>query len=179
MLRLAGGIMILTGSVGLGVWYRSRLYERIETIKYLIYVTELFISNISFNKATMPECCLRAGEQLKSDKLSAGLALSEGLIAVHEIMSGNEGYEFDVIFEKTMLRYMEKCTLERTDIEDFMKIARTGIYSDLCVQLKALENIKSTLTEKAEVLKKDVDNKGRIMLGLGTLGGIFLLIVLL
>jgi hypothetical protein len=135
----------------------------------------------------MPECCLLAGEQLKADKAGQSFlsgtmvssVLAEGLLAVHELMCGNGGYEFDMIFENTMRERLEKLTLERTDIEDFMKIARTGGCSDCLLQLKIFRNVKDILTGRAEALKKDAENKGRIMMGLGTMGGIFLLIVLL
>jgi hypothetical protein len=60
-----------------------------------------------------------------------------------------------------------------------LKISGTGIYSDSMMQLKAMENIKRSLESTRDTLKKEVDNKGRIVIGLGTLGGIFLLIILL
>jgi hypothetical protein len=171
----------------MGICFRRQFYERIEAVNILIFVTELFISNISFSKSTMPECCLYVGNHMKSQKREKAFAsgeniysvLSVSLTEVHELVCGREGCNFDTAFCESVGKALRDFPLKRSDIELFLKISGTGIYSDSMMQLKAMENIKRSLESTRDTLKKEVDNKGRIVIGLGTLGGIFLLIILL
>ena len=47
------------------------------------------------------------------------------------------------------------------------------------MQIKALERIRDDLNDKVSELKNEVENRGRIAVGLGALGGLLLVIVLL
>lgn len=170
--------MILTGTLGLGIWYRSRFYERVEILCKLIGIIDLILSEISFSKATMPECCMQAGMSMCSGG-EAERKLGNALLKVHELMGRSEGVPFEKAFRETMGECLKTLTLEDQDIAVFLKIANTGSYSDGQMQLKALERIRNDLSDTVSELKKEVENRGRIAVGLGAMGGLLLVIVLL
>ncbi len=170
--------MILLGTVGLGIWYRNRFYERVEILGRLIEIIDLFLSEINFSNATMPECCARIGIRLSAGN-AADRRLGASLIKVHELMSGSDGVSFDKAFGGTMGECLKEFVLEAGDIEKFLKLSGTGGYSDGQMQLKALEKIRYDLSDTASSLKSEVENRGRIAVGLGAMGGLLLVIVLL
>lgn len=171
-------MMILIGTLGLGIWYRNRFYERVEMLCKLIEIIELFISEVNFSKATMPECCAHVGRRMCSGG-ETDKKLGNSLMKVHELMDGNEGVPFDKAFSETMGKCLEDFVLESTDIAVFLKISCTGSYSDGQMQLKALERIRDDLKDTVSELKSEVENRGRIAVGLGAMGGLLLVIVLL
>lgn len=170
--------MILMGTLGLGIWYRNRFYERVEMLSKLIEIIDLFLSEINFSKATMPECCAQVGIRMCGGN-ETDRKMGNSLIKVHELMSRNEGITFDKAFSETMEECLSTFVLEDTDIADFLKISHTGSYSDGQMQIKALERIRDDLKDKASELKSEVENRGRIAVGLGAMGGLLLVIVLL
>jgi stage III sporulation protein AB len=168
-----GGIMILTGTVGLGIYFRNRFYERIEILKKLILIIDLFLSEIDFNKATMPECCLYAGQKITD------MTLGKALINVHDRMKENDGLSFESAFKESFGKCLPEFPLEKCDINDFLKVAETGSFRDGQLQLKALHKIKDDLTERLTELKERAEDRGRIAIGLGVMGGFLLVIILL
>lgn len=170
--------MILMGTLGLGIWYRNKFYERVEILCKLTGIIDLFLSEISFSKATMPECCAQVGIRICAGD-ETDRKLGNSLIKVHELMGRNEGITFDKAFSETMSECLSTFVLEGTDIADFLKISGTGSYSDGQMQIKALERIRDDLNDKVSELKNEVENRGRIAVGLGALGGLLLVIVLL
>jgi stage III sporulation protein AB len=183
-----GGIMILTGTVGLGIYFRNRFYDRIEVLKKLILIIDLFLSEIDFNKATMPQCCLFAGEKLLGDNVKESyikkctetdMILGKALINVHDSMKENDGLTFETAFKEEVGKCMAGLTLEKCDINDFMRVAETGSFRDGQLQLKALHKIKDDLTERVTELKENAQDRGKIAVGLGVMGGFLLVIILL
>ena len=51
MLRLLGGGMILTGCLGLGVWYRQQFILRLKAIRIMVEILEILMSEIGYGKA--------------------------------------------------------------------------------------------------------------------------------
>jgi len=170
--------MILIGTLGLGLWYKNRFYERVEMLCKLIEIIDLFISEINFSKATMPECCAQVGMRMCSGS-ETDRKLGGSLVRVYEIMQGSEGIPFDRAFGGIMGKSLEAFVLESADISTFLRISCTGNYCDSQMQLKALERIRNELNDTVSELKNEVENKGRISVGLGAMGGLLLVIVLL
>ena len=65
MLRILGAGFILAGCTGIGLFYKQRFHEALWHLRYMEQVLERFISEIRYDKATLPECCKRIGERTK------------------------------------------------------------------------------------------------------------------
>ena len=56
MLKAVGAVMILTGCIGTGLWYRSRFLGRIRALRQLAAILELLCSEIRYGRETLWTC---------------------------------------------------------------------------------------------------------------------------
>ena len=54
-MQMLGGGMILCGCLGLGMWYRGQFLMRLHMTRELICLLEQWISEIRYNRSTLPE----------------------------------------------------------------------------------------------------------------------------
>ena len=60
--------MILCGCLGLGMWYRGQFLMRLHMTRELICLLDQWISEIRYNRSTLPEGCRQIGRQ-REDRL--------------------------------------------------------------------------------------------------------------
>lgn len=178
MVRFLGGVMILLGTVGLGFRYRDQFYERVKVLCKLIHILEMMKSEIGYSKSTMPECCLHIGKTImgmdRTDRV-----IGEGMVQVYELMRKNDGYSFSYIFKNVMKDKLCTFSLVKSDVEAFLSVADNGDYHDPEMQIGSIDIVRERLINTLQDLKKEVEGRGRIAVGLGILGGLFLLIILI
>ena len=64
-MQMFGGGLILIGCLGLGLWYRQQMVLRLHFTRELICILEQWISEIRYNRSSLPECCRQIGRQRK------------------------------------------------------------------------------------------------------------------
>ena len=67
-MQMLGGGMILCGCLGLGMWYRWQFLMRLHMTRELICLLDQWISEIRYNRSTLPEGCRQIGRQ-REDRL--------------------------------------------------------------------------------------------------------------
>jgi len=67
-MQMLGGGMILCGCLGLGMWYRGQFLMRLHMTRELICLLDQWISEIRYNRSTLPEGCRQIGRQ-REDRL--------------------------------------------------------------------------------------------------------------
>ena len=63
-MQMLGGGMILCGCLGLGMWYRGQFLMRLHMTRELICLLDQWISEIRYNRSTLPEGCRQIGSCL-------------------------------------------------------------------------------------------------------------------
>ena len=131
-MQMLGGVLILSGCFGLGLWYRQQFLGRLHTIRELIRILEQWISEIRYNSATLPECCRQIGRQ-REDRLG------EICAEVYREYTKTEGSSFLEIAEESFRRQLRTLPLKKEDIEEFLRFAGKEGYVDESMQIKSIE----------------------------------------
>ena len=168
-MRLAGAVMIFTGCLGMGLLYRERLQGRIRALQKL--VLELLNSEIRYGRSTLPECCLRVGEQLDD-------SFGRALISVWQESQEKDGISFPQLFTENMERVMREMPLTDTDRTTFLQFIPPQGFADGQMQQRAAQVCGQRLEKTKEGLERDSREKSRIAVGLGAMGGLLLILIL-
>ena len=143
-MQMLGGVLILSGCFGLGLWYRQQFLGRLHMIRELIRILEQWISEIRYNSATLPECCRQIGRQ-REDRLG------EICAEVYREYTKTEGSSFLEIAEESFRRQLRTLPLKKEDIEEFLRFAGKEGYVDESMQIKSIELSRQELEHTAEV----------------------------
>jgi len=172
MLRVIGGIMIVSGCLGLGMWYRLQFVQRLQNLRILLGILELLTSEIRYGKSTLPECCKHVGERQQEPYRSS-------LLSVYESMEENRGECFESVFCSRMEECFRQLPLQKEDVEHFLGFVRGNGFADGQMQLKNIESSKELLKLTVGGLEKENAEKCRMAVGLGAMSGLLLIIILL
>lgn len=170
-MRILGGLLILSGCFGLGLWYRQQFLGRLHTIRELICILEQWISEIRYNSATLPECCRQIGRQ-REDRMG------EICTEVYREYIETEGCGFLEIAEISFRRQLQTLPLKKEDIEEFLRFTGKEGYADEIMQIKSIELSRQRLEHTAEVQQQEITQKCRLSVGLGAMSGMLLLLIL-
>lgn len=172
MLRIAGCFLTAAGCVGLGCWYRWQFQQRLAHIRILVSIMDMMMSEVRYSKATLPECCVRLADRLEEPYRSS-------FLMVQEEMARRTGEAFGELFERQMKRGLEQAPLGREEKELFLEFAGGCGYEDARMQLTSMEQYRERLQAICDSLAREVSQKGKMAVGLGTLGGLLLVIIFL
>lgn len=171
MVREAGGLMIISGCLGMGLWYRARFGERIRVLRSLGRILELLSSEVRYGRATLPECCGHVAKSLTG-------SFSAAFLAVGRRMEENGGDSFGEVFREELGKVLGGLPLLESDREAFLQFAGQTGFSDCQMQLRALEQSGELLRNIWEKLEREHEGKCRMAVGLGAMGGLLLLLLL-
>ncbi len=171
MLKVIGAVMILTGCVGTGLWYRSRFLGRIRTLRQLAAILELLCSGIRYGRETLPECCGRVASRLPEEYRGAFQRIADR-------MRENTGESFAAVFAEETGKVLETLPLKEADRQEFLRFAAQGSFADGEMQLRVIEQSREQLLKTEAVLEGESANKCRMAIGLGVMSGLMIILVL-
>lgn len=172
MLRIPGGIMIVAGCLGLGMWYRNQFILRLKNLRILQGVLEMLMSEISYGKATLPECCKHIGDRCQEPLRSC-------FLEIYQRMQENMGEGFQEVFCDKMEACLKEVPITGEDKDNFLAFAKGKSFEDGRMQLRTIERSKELLGNTIESLARENGEKCRMALGLGAMSGLLLVIILL
>lgn len=172
MLKLIGAALVTAGAAGLGISYRQDLKDRLYHTKCLYTILELLESEISYSKAALPEACRMISYRTKKP-------YSSGLYNVWKIMNSNSGLTFSLVWKQEMGKCMHDIPIGSTEKEEFLNFADSTGYADNQMQLKMLEKCKKSVGEAIKHQEERMENKSKVVMSMGLIGGLLLTIVLL
>lgn len=172
MLRLAGCILTVSGCVGLGYWYRQQFTGRLHHLRILITILDMMMSEVRYSKASLPECCRQLAGRLEEPYQGS-------FQKIWEETRENAGEPYDDIFKRNMQACMGQVPLGKEEKKLFLEVSGRFGYEEARMQLNSMEQCKEQLKGLAARLEREVGEKGRMAMGLGTLGGLLLIIILL
>lgn len=171
MLRILGAGFILAGCTGIGLFYKRRFHEALWHLRYMEQVLERFISEIRYDKATLPECCKRIGERTKQP-------YGEALVKIYEAMLWDEG-DFAKNWKSIMGGAVAGLPLAVEEKRPFLEFADNNNMSDNLMQIKVLEQYRDMLDINIKNREADLEKQGRMASGLGVMAGLLLTVILL
>ena len=171
VLKGLGAIIVFTGCLGLGLWYREQFSGRIRALRMLGNILELLASQVRYGRATLPECCRHVAAQLEPPFVQA-------FRGVAEKMQENTGASFATVFRERMEEPLKGLPLTGEDREIFLQFASETGYLDGQMQLRAMEQSEELLAGTVERLEKENADKCRMAVGLGIMGGLLLILML-
>ena len=172
MLRIIGAFCIIAGSTGIGFWYRGQLKEALYHLHYMERLLGLFIGEIRYQKATLPECCRQIGEKAKEPYRSA-------LLAIYEALKAHDGYGFAEKWQEIMGSALADLPLKRSEKDLFLGCFGGYEFSDGTTQQRMLEQSGDMLATAAKSREANLEKQGHLAAGLGVMGGMLLTVLLL
>ena len=163
--------MIFSGCLGLGMWYRLQLSGRIKTLRILRNILELLASEVRYGRATLPECCGHSARYLPAP-------FDEVFRSIGKRMEENTGISFGDVFREEMENVLKNLPLKEEDREHFVQFTSQTGFIDGQMQLHAIEQSAGLLHATEEKLVKENNEKSRMAVGLGAMGGLLLILML-
>lgn len=163
--------MIVTGCLGLGIWYRGQFLGRIRALRLLQTILELLGSEIRYGRAVLGECCGRTAARLPSP-------CGEAFRRIEARMKENSGEAFETIFRECMGAALAKMPLTEEDREDFFGFVPGNGFTDGQMQIRMIEQSGERLAQRTEKLERESAGKCRMALGLGAMSGLLILLIL-
>lgn len=171
MLKTVGAVMILTGCLGLGMWYRSQFLGRLKNLRILQQILDLWESEVRYGKATLGECCLRMQKQLRDPFKSCFEELDKRLREA-------DGESCGKIFRSVLEDRMKELPLQQADREAFLQFIPEDGYVDGELQLISIQRSRAMLESTIGKLERENGEKCRLALGLGAMSGVLLILIL-
>lgn len=172
MLKIIGAMLVILGSTGFGAACRQEMVQTLQHTVCLQEILDLIKSEVEYSKSSLPEACRMAGVKTAEPYRSA-------LLHVAEQMRENAGISFPKVWEQEMKHCLAKLAVKKKDRELFLRFAQSTGYADRQMQLRALEQYSMLLKQSVEAQREELLKKGRVVMSMGLISGVFLTIVLL
>lgn len=165
-------MLVVAGCSGLGIWYRARLQDGIIQLQRLKQLLELLMSEIRYHNATLPESCRLAGKRMPRP-------WGEALLQIWEKLEKDMGMGFGESWREEIGLHLEDLPISEREKEVVLGVAECEGFCDAAMQLSALEQHRDLLEDTIKRRKEQLQEQGRMAVGLGILGGLLLVIVFL
>lgn len=172
MIRIAGCVLVAGGCIGLGLFYRNRIEERIRNLILLSRILEIMESEVRYSRASLSECCLKLSERIPDPYGGC-------FLRIFRESQENRGISYGEIVQKYLTPVLEETSLGETEKNLFMDTMRSTGYEDIVLQIGRLSNCKEQIERILEKVQREAPGNRRTAVGLGILSGFFLIIVLL
>lgn len=172
MIRVLGFSLIGVSCSGLGVWYAWNLRQRLHHLHAMNRILELLVSLLQYGKSTLPECCCQLASQVEEPYSSA-------FARIWQELSENRGSGFAQVYERIMGEALQEPALQEQDRQLFMQCMLDQGGSDGEAGVRLIRRQQQLLQERITRLEAENREKSRMAVGLGTLGGLLIIIILL
>ncbi len=172
MLRVAGAVLLMAGCIGSGWSAKERLKKNLDDLYRIRQIFQMFQSEIAYNRAPLPEACMRIGNRLEEPYRSALLSVREEMLADH-------GESFLNIWDRQIGICMRKLSLAEADKRLLLDFGSCIGYIDGKMQTQAVEQYIHKLDISIGRMEKDMADKCKVIMSLSIMGGLLLAIILL
>lgn len=172
MVRVAGFSMIGLSCSGLGIWYAWNLQQRMYHLHIMNRIIELLISLLQYGKSTLPECCCQLAGQVEEPYRQA-------FQQVYQELTDNRGSSFTEVYGRVMGEALRQIPVRDQDRQLFLQCLLEQGGGDSESRVRLIRRQQELLRERISGLEAERREKSRMAIGLGTLGGLLLIIILL
>ncbi len=172
MIRLVGYSLIGLSCSGLGIGYAWNLRQRLYHLHTMNRIMELFISLLQYGKNTLPECCCQLATEVEEP-------YSGAFARIYQEMSENRGSCFAEVYERIMGETLQALAVKEQDRQLFIQCILDQGGGDGEAGVRLIRRQQELLKERIVRLEAENREKSRMAVGLGTLGGLLIIIILL
>jgi len=172
MFRLLAAALILYGSAGFSFKLCQEMRTRIRHIGQLQELFRLMQSEISYNRAAFPEICLQVSKRTEQPYQAA-------MEEIYRKAYENCGTPIPVIWREVMERCMAPLPLKKEEREIILEFGGRLGFTDMEMQIGMLDKSRTQLERLYEQAKNAMENKEKVITGVGILGGLMLVIILI
>ena len=141
-------------------------------LEQMLHLLDLFLSEIQYDKATFRECCERIAFVTDGE-----------LKQFFETLCGDcveqEGESFLEIFRNQMDSFLQNQQIPKEERDFFLDAFRGCGMSDRELTIRTMKRSQERILRNLTLLENGKREKCRLSMGLGTMGGLFLVILLL
>ncbi|MBR1771527.1 MAG: stage III sporulation protein AB [Lachnospiraceae bacterium] len=171
-MRVLGAMMICSGCLGLGIWYRNRFIGRIRGLRNLHKILELLLGEIRYGRSTLPECCGNVAAHMEEPYRSS-------LRAVCIDYGTGAAQTFAQIFGERMRTCLDQVPLQAAEKAIFFELFTEQGFQDSDMQIKSLERGMTQLALCIRAEEGELREKCRMAVGLGMMSGLLVVILLI
>lgn len=172
MLRLIGIFLVIAGCSGMGLKFKSELGSGLWNMRYLRQLLEMMISEIRYNKSTLPECCRQVGKKMEEPYAST-------LQNIYELLQEYNGLSFAECWEQEMAKCLVRVPISKKERELVLGFASCGGLTENNMQIRAIEQYRDMIDSAIKKREESLSEQGRMATGLGIMSGLLLIIILL
>ncbi len=171
-MKLAGCVMILSGTSGYGCWLAGRYKSRLYILEQLRQMVLLFKGQIVYANATLEEAFRAVGERFSG-------SLAELFLRTADRISAASGETFAVLWQGEVQKLDPELALLERDRQSLEAIANHLGFMDREMQERNLLLYLEELDAAIQELKSQRTEKCRLYTCLGVMSGMFLSVLFL
>jgi len=171
LFRILGTLLIMAGSVGLGLYYSAKESFRVQDLLEFKKALLILSSEIEYMRSTLSEASANIAKR-------TGLGIGKIFENFSQLLTKSEGETAYQLWIAAMDTGKENTFLaaeDRAVLEDFGK---TLGYLDKTMQKNSIEYAVTYIDEKAATLQKQSDKNTRMYRSLSIIGGLLITVVL-
>ena len=172
MLRLSGGILIITATTGAGILYGMELQEYLEKLLYIRHIIYMIKGELEYSSAPLSEVFGRISARVREP-------YRQWLGAMEKQVENREEDAFLKIWMRSVDKYLKELHLKS---EHSIQLKELGTYlgqTDGASESRNLQLYLGRLELEIEKVREGMASKKRIGNCLGVMGGIFLVVLLI
>ncbi|MCL2225781.1 MAG: stage III sporulation protein AB [Defluviitaleaceae bacterium] len=171
LIRIAGTLLVMAGSVGLGMYFSAKESFRVQDLLEFKKALLILSSEIEYMRSTLADACENIAKRTSH-------GVSQIFERFSQLLSEGEGETAYQLWLEAMETNQDTTNLAREDrtvLEDFGK---TLGYLDKQMQKNAIDYAVSYIDEKAAALAASSAKNKRMYQSLGVIGGLLITVVL-
>ncbi|HIX29171.1 MAG TPA: stage III sporulation protein AB [Candidatus Blautia stercoravium] len=172
MLKIAGTVLVVFSCSALGYSKSIHMTRRLQQLREIEKMVFLILGEITYRREALPEVLCTVAYRMPEP-------LSGFLKEVSEAAGLYQGACFQEIFREKAKTYLSGTALCQKDLEEFLQLGEYLGYLDITMQKNTIALYLEQLKREMENLQREMPAKQKLYRSMGTLGGIFLAIMLL
>lgn len=171
VMKITGGILIIAGASGYGIWMAMQYGERLKLLEQLRQMIFLLKGQILYANAPLDEAFDAIGRKMEG-------ALPVLFTEVSERIRMQEGEPFFQIWKESVSAFDREIPLSRKDRQLLSEMGEHLGFLDRDMQERNLLLYLEQLDLEIQNLRKHKEERSRLYTSLGVMGGLFLAVLL-
>lgn len=172
IMKVAGCILILSGSTGLGVWIAQWYQRRLDNLEQLRQMVILLKGQILYANAPLEEAFETIGHRTEG-------FLADLFLRVSERIQVQEGESFQRLWQEEVGQVTAEEAFSKKDRQALSGMGEHLGFLDRDMQERNLLLYLEQLDLDIQALREQKQERSRLYISLGVMGGLFLSIILI
>ena len=172
MLQLLGGVLIISGMLGLGMSYLEKEKQRIATLEKWEYITELYVNEILFKKQPLSLASMEIGKKIRGIEGKVLHSIGE------KLQNGQEDFFAD-IWKKEWKNSRKEMVLSKEEMELILQFQSFTGFENEEIQKKMILVQQEKWKKIRERVQEENREKKKIVMLLSFSVGMLIVLILL